>query len=260
MKPQKSEEIAEDLRDQILSGDLKPGDRLPTHKSLIKTYRTTEITIRAALTQLELEQLIETRAKVGTFVRNQQRHRLSLEEGSLTEFRPTFPILNQRLLAKVAQDTGLPPSQTIDYAHVLPPSGVADRLGTGTDRVTQHHRVFYVGDDRVSVSNTYFPDAVVAGTVLAGPATEDVPVFDTLADRGIAVGYLIWDMFARSATPRECHEMRWPTALPVMVQLCTAYTADDQPVACWVIVLPGDRLLVTERCERVVRQKMRAAC
>ncbi len=257
MQPQKFERIAEDLRQRILSGDLKHGDQLPTHETLIKTYRTTGMTVRRALTELELEQLVETRPTVGTFVRNQERHRIELGDGSLTAFAPTFPVLNDRLLKAIAGPDG-ELTQTMRVSRSVPPQGVARRLGTGTDPVVLHHRVFFVGDDRVSLANTYFPEPLAAGTEIEQPRDAGLTAFETLEASGLPADDLQWDLAARTATAAECREMRWPTALPVFVQICTAYTGGDRPIGCWVVVLPGDRVLFTERCHRKARPNIHA--
>jgi GntR family transcriptional regulator len=257
MKPQKYRQIADDLRDQILSGRLEPGARIPTHEALMTRWRTTGMTVRRALAELESELLIETRPTVGTFVRNQQRHRLELGPGSLTAFSPTYSVLNDRFLAKLATPA-TPLSQTMDVDRVVPPLGVADRLRTGASQVILQHRVFYVGDDRVSLSNTYFPEHLVAGSPIEEVGHGDFQAFDILEDLGLRADDLEWDLFVRNATAAESREMRWPASLPVLGQLCTAYTADNVPVGCWVIILPGDRLLLTERCHRTSSSNIRA--
>jgi GntR family transcriptional regulator len=240
------------------AGELKHGDKLPSHESLIREYRTTGLTVRRALTELELEQLVETRPTVGTFVRNQERERIEIGSGNLSAFTPTFPVLNDRLLKAIAgPDREI--SRTTQVSRAIPPSGVAQRLGTGQAPVFLRHHVFYVDDDRISLSNTYFPEHLVAGSALEATNDPGFTAFDTLDTLGLPADDLQWDLAARTATTAECREMRWPTALPVFVQICTAYTNGETPVGCWVIVLPGDRVLFTERCHRKARPNIRAA-
>nr|WP_244211454.1 GntR family transcriptional regulator [Streptomyces antibioticus] len=61
--------IAAELRQRIASGQLAPGDQLPTLPALCTTYGVSETTIRNALRLLATEGLIETRARAGTRVR-----------------------------------------------------------------------------------------------------------------------------------------------------------------------------------------------
>jgi DNA-binding GntR family transcriptional regulator len=60
--------LAEHLAEQIQSGKLKPGDRLPTESALQKSTRLSRTTIRTALAELRRRGQIETRAHIGSFV------------------------------------------------------------------------------------------------------------------------------------------------------------------------------------------------
>ena len=53
-------QIADDLRDQIARGALRPGDDVPTEAELAERWRTSRGPIRNALAALRAEGLIET--------------------------------------------------------------------------------------------------------------------------------------------------------------------------------------------------------
>ncbi len=57
------------LRNRILTGELAPGDRLPSEDELTKAYGLSRGTVRKAIAQLEAERLVETSHGVGSFVR-----------------------------------------------------------------------------------------------------------------------------------------------------------------------------------------------
>lgn len=59
------------LRDKITSGELRPGDRLPTEAQLSREYGVSRITVRQALAALVDDGLIERRQGAGTFVLQQ---------------------------------------------------------------------------------------------------------------------------------------------------------------------------------------------
>lgn len=61
------EEIADRIRDAILSGEIKSGERL-TELGLAEQWQVSQGTIRAALKELEHEGLVEVRKRRGTFV------------------------------------------------------------------------------------------------------------------------------------------------------------------------------------------------
>lgn len=60
--------LAEQLRQQIESGDLKPGDRLPSHAESRERHGVTQSTLERAHAVLEQEGLIERLHRRGTFV------------------------------------------------------------------------------------------------------------------------------------------------------------------------------------------------
>ena len=57
-----------DLKEQIVSGKLAPGDRLPSEARLTSRYRVSRVVIRQALQILEDQGLIERERGRGTFV------------------------------------------------------------------------------------------------------------------------------------------------------------------------------------------------
>ncbi len=63
-------QIADDLRRQILAGDLAPGDRLPSTSDLVTKYEVANMTIQGAFRLLREENLIYSVQGRGTFVRS----------------------------------------------------------------------------------------------------------------------------------------------------------------------------------------------
>src|SRR5262245_30182808 len=61
-------QIEEELRGQIHSGALRPGDRLPTEHELAAQYGVSRVTSRAALTGLAHEGLVQRVPRRGTIV------------------------------------------------------------------------------------------------------------------------------------------------------------------------------------------------
>lgn len=61
-------QIAEGLIDQIKSGDLAPGDRLPAERELSETLGVNRMTLRRALRVLEAQGLVQRKHGVGTYV------------------------------------------------------------------------------------------------------------------------------------------------------------------------------------------------
>ena len=64
------ERIRDDLRELILSGQLKPGDQLPTMSQLREQYEVSDMPVREALMHLRIEGLTVTRHGAGVYVRD----------------------------------------------------------------------------------------------------------------------------------------------------------------------------------------------
>jgi GntR family transcriptional repressor for pyruvate dehydrogenase complex len=60
--------IFQQIRESILNGDMKPGDRLPPERELVKQFQASRIAIREALKSLEVSGLISIRPGSGMFV------------------------------------------------------------------------------------------------------------------------------------------------------------------------------------------------
>ncbi|WP_257004438.1 GntR family transcriptional regulator [Streptomyces sp. SA15] len=67
--PSRRDTIADDLRDRIATGRIKPGERLPAEAHLASEYRVSTPTLRSALAVLQAEGLVEKVHGKGNFVR-----------------------------------------------------------------------------------------------------------------------------------------------------------------------------------------------
>lgn len=60
--------IADDLLDRIESGEIRPGDRLPTERKLSEQLKVNRLTVRRAYNLLESQGLLERRQGSGTYL------------------------------------------------------------------------------------------------------------------------------------------------------------------------------------------------
>ncbi|MEU4382279.1 MULTISPECIES: winged helix-turn-helix domain-containing protein [Actinomycetes] len=63
-------QVARDIREQVSSGQLKPGDKLPSFAALCEHYEASNTVIRAAMLLLKAEGLIDGRQGKGVYVAN----------------------------------------------------------------------------------------------------------------------------------------------------------------------------------------------
>lgn len=71
--PSRHRDIAEDLRRQITTGRIQPGERLPSKAGLADRYKVSTMTLRNALAVLQGEGLVEKIHGKGNYVRRPVR-------------------------------------------------------------------------------------------------------------------------------------------------------------------------------------------
>jgi GntR family transcriptional regulator len=91
-------QVADDLRNQIRCGGLRPGERLPGEERLAAGYGVGLNSIRAALQLLRAERLVVTEHGVGTRVREpQERTTVNIPNGARWYVRPATEQERRRL-------------------------------------------------------------------------------------------------------------------------------------------------------------------
>lgn len=74
------EQIKEQIKNKIIADELKPGECLPSIRSLAKDLRISVITTKRAYEELEREGYIETRQGQGCFVANKNTELIREEQ------------------------------------------------------------------------------------------------------------------------------------------------------------------------------------
>lgn len=66
------EEIVEQIKQLIIDGQIRAGDKLPSERQLIESFRVSRASIREALSALEMMGLLEIRTGEGAYIRQHQ--------------------------------------------------------------------------------------------------------------------------------------------------------------------------------------------
>lgn len=246
-----TDQIAAQLRDKIMSGELQPGARVPSERSLADQYGVAVNTAKAALARLKAEGLAfsgGTQGIRGTFVADNRPviWPLSQVEGP---GRLDNPDLGFDAWAEAIRAQGFTPHQEIkDVVVQRPPLHVARIMGLPED-VTGialgRLRVRYIeqgGNSRAVMSaDSWFPlellsipggevfkeqrDVVVAGGILASIGRPQTRYRD--------------HHVIRMATDEEISALRWPRITPVDQLTRTGWDAQGRVVRVMVMVIRG---------------------
>jgi GntR family transcriptional regulator len=230
------QQIAADIRQRILDGDLQAGDKLPTESELMDEYGVSRIVIRNATELLKNEGLVTKQQGAGTFVREQRplRKRLSVD---LYGKRPTSSPMKRE-----AESQGRRSEWDHTTRRTTATRAIAERLGIQPgDEVVRTTYTFFADDEPIMLSTSYEPYALTAGTPIehpeAGPVTGVVPRMDSI---GQHITHVTEEVNARAPRPHEAEQLGIAPGVPVMTVLRTYYV-DDRPVETCDIIVAADR-------------------
>jgi len=231
--------IADDLRAQILRGDLEPGSPLPSEATLVHQYGSSRGPVRQALNLLRSEGLVDGYQGRGVFVRRRPSlRRLSIDgvtNGAREQQHPTEELGGQLEVRR--------------YAPITAPAEVAERLGLPEGaRVLARSFRFIVEGRPAQLSDSYLPYDLVQGTPIEDPGNEPWPggTLAQLRSLGIEVREITEDVATRTPTTDEMQELGLRPGMPVFEVTRTIH-ATDRPVVTSRLVIAGDRYVLSYR-------------
>ncbi|WP_240506194.1 GntR family transcriptional regulator [Thermoactinospora rubra] len=240
--------IADHLREQIVTGGLPPGTRLPSQRDLAAEHGVSQIVIRAALTLLRTEGLIESRHGSGTYVRQRpsvrriSMDRYRVDAGPQDEPRTSFTF-----------DQGITWSQyRLDKAYrwIEADERLAGLFGVevGT-RVLERRFVFYAKGAPSQMSRPCLLAADVEGTPVADPRYEPWPggTIAQLRTLGIEVDEIEEETAVRMPTPEEAATLGIGGGVPVFSITRLMRSRGRVVEVADPIVIPGDRAVRVDR-------------
>lgn len=222
-------QIAEGIREQIETGQLKPGDKLPSNRTLMEKYGAGTQTVQRAVRTLKEAGLVETRASRGVYVKAQRKK-----------------------VERSADFTNAPKGGNIDYGvktkrlsvgEVPAPQYVAEEFGFDVDTpVVRRARLMLmpISEEPVELVTSYYPMDVAAGTELArdrglrggSPAALERIGLEVVRSREL--------VYTRLPLPSEIQHLNLNPGHPVFRILRTLFVADGRPVEVMEMVRSGD--------------------
>lgn len=145
-KPTLTDRLAQRLIDEILSGELKPGQQLPTGQELSRRFGVSLSVVREAISTLKAEGMIQTRQGAGAFVtsstsrpfRLAPRQAAPVTPQKLFELRTGVEMQAAMLAAERATDDQV---RAIEEAYAAMEADVAAGADSVASDVMFHRRV-----------------------------------------------------------------------------------------------------------------------
>jgi len=156
MTPPLYQQIADDLRSKIESGELPSGEQIPTEVDLQKIYQASRNTIRDAIKRLVSLGIVQTRAGQGTFV-----------VGAADPFVTTLSAPpgsgfgggeGATYLSQVGEQHRSPQVSSPKVEVQVPPREIGLRLRIGPDaQVVSRHQERYIDETPWSLQTSFYP-------------------------------------------------------------------------------------------------------
>jgi len=238
-------QIAEDLRAQIESGGLEPGQQLRTELELREHYGASRNTVRDAIKWLTNLGLVETRPGQGNFVvqkidpfvttlTGDPRTGWGGDEGAV-------------YLSEVAEKNRMPTSSPVqvEIQDASDDMATALRIPEGAEVISRHERRFIDGTPW-SMQTSYYPMEFADGGAERLRSARNIEqgiveyLVDTLRIR--QVGYRD-RITVRAPNPTETDFFKLPPdgRVPIYEINRTGYDGNGQPMRLTVTVFPADR-------------------
>lgn len=224
-------QVANYIRNQIIDGELKPGDEVPSERQIVEEWRVSRPTATKALSALRVEGLVEARQGTGTFVRAQPKlHRRARDRYGRARATGRMYTADERC--------------EIRHAGVVPaPEEVTAALGLeSSTEAIRRQRVIYASEQPIEISTSWFNADLAALAPLLAQAKP-------LGGQGTLLyieestgrqGHMAQDRVSeRVATAEEAETLGLGEG-PVVVQVVhhTTYDRQGQPIEFVEAVYP----------------------
>lgn len=241
MPPQrKSAAIASNLRKQIVDGELRPGERLPSEAELQERWDVSRPTVRSALAELAHEGLVESRPGSGTYVRERRVLTYHAAVAERADGRPAGHSESDAYFSEV-RAAGRVPTQEFTMRIEPADPEVAERLRLNPhDMVCARRCLRYVDGEPWSDQTSYYPLDISEQAGLLRPTDIRGGTIRAMAQAGHLEVGMIDETTARMPTPDEMRVLKILPGVPIIVYVRTAFTT-ARPVRVTMTTFPSDR-------------------
>jgi len=234
-------QIADHMRDAILRGEVREGDRLPSEAELSRHYGVTKMTVRNALQLLQGEGLVVAQHGRGVFV----RHKPPVIRLSGDRFARRYREAGMGAFAAETTRLGRTPRQELrEIAEIVAPPFVVERLGLrrGAKVVVRRRRMF-ADNVPMQLADSYVPAAIARGTALLNEDSGPGGTYARIEEQGHRLVRAREELEARMPNMEERRLLQLDPGVPVVNLVRTAYDADDKPVEVFDSIAAGDKHL-----------------
>jgi len=250
----KYERITNDLRRQIRTHELAPGQLMPAQTTLARQYKVSVPTIQQALGVLEAEGLIDAVHGIGTYVRApRKRIRRKTDRYRWEKQRALLPLQERNQTGATEHDTGLT-MDDLDFHTEYRTENASDDLAEafsiepGTKLLHRVYRTFvHTEGTAVSLVDSYLVyELVAANPDLLNAGNEPWPggTHHQLRTIGVEIDRIIDEVTARPPQGDEIEQLGVGHGVAVLVLRKTSIDTTGRVVEISDVIMPGDRTVM----------------
>ena len=248
-------QIADDLRQQIETGELAPGAQLRTELELREKYEASRNTVRDAIKWLITRGLVETRPGQGTFVVETMIPFITTLTGEpKTASGGEGNTYLREVTAQFRRPKDNPPRVEIQPAEYSPEL----KLPAGTSVVSRHQQR-YIDDTPWSLQTSFYPMSFVEdGAVRLFQASNIAEGTVEYLESVLDIKQVGWRDTIKVRTPDEVEvaffKLPDDGRVSVIETRRTAFSEKGTPVRLTVSVYPADRnqfAVISDRCQQM---------
>lgn len=237
------QQIADQLREDILDGRLDPGARLPSERGLMDRYSAARGTVRQALSVLKTEGLVTVEHGRGAFVRERPPIRRLAHDRFARRHRDAG---KAAFIAEIEGAGRTPEVEVFSVGPEDPPSEIIDRLDLEPDQQVLARRRRYLADQQpMELATSYLPWRLVRGTQICETDTGPGGIYARLEELGHKLERFTEDVSARMPHPDEVKALQLAPGVPVFRLVRTAYDTEGTPVEVCDTIMAADRFLLS---------------
>jgi GntR family transcriptional regulator len=234
----RSQQIAAELRADIMAGELVPGEQLPSNALLRDRYGVTNATVQHALAILKAEGFVYGHAGKGVFVGPVPMHTITPSDYA----KPAEPGEQYRWTTEATTRGEVGKAELLEVGEVPASAEVARAFGVERGSpVVRRYQLLTLDDEPAELVNLYFPVEWARGTALTRTRKIAGGTPSLLAGMGREAVLFEDSLSARPATTEEYVRLDLPSEVPVLRTFRICMTADQHPVQCEVLVKAGNR-------------------
>lgn len=230
------ERIATDLRREILDGNLKPGDDLPSTEKLKARFTASSASVQKALSMLKKEGLLQGRPGAAVTVLDARRRDLTPAAYS----QPAESGEPYRWITEAERNGQQPRIQILQVAEVEPPGDVREAMGLGDEgRALMRKQLLSFGQEPCELVKSYYPLELARGTALAGRAKIRGGSPTLLAEMGFPPLRTLDRVTAEEPTNEEYETLLLPRQNPILRTFRVVYSTDDRIIEVTTMAKAG---------------------